>query len=461
MKPNHLLLLTVICAAFGIPPLAAQRGAEAPRVCAGQPALGMPEWARNAVIYEVNVRQYSDSGKLNAVTEDLPRLRELGVSVLWLMPVHPIGEHDRKGTLGSYYAVRDYRAINPEFGTAEDFRRFVDAAHAQGFRVIMDWVANHSAWDNPLSKEHPEYYVRDAKGAFTPPTGTDWSDVIQFDFGNPAVTDYHADAMAYWINEYKVDGFRCDFANGLPTASWEKIAARLRDARPDVFLLAEAELPQQQLKAFNASYSFSMLHTLNAVAQGRACVSHIDDTLARSRVLFPGGAALLYYTSNHDENSWSGSEFERLGGGARAFAALTFMLDGIPLIYNGQEAALEKRLEFFERDPIEWRKHPNAAFYRALCELKKTHPALRTGAPMRRLATTGNDSVYAILRESGGRRVLALLNLTARDTGAIDVHDPALAGAWRELFTGEAATFSAMEAFSLRSWEYRIFVSLE
>jgi cyclomaltodextrinase len=395
------------------------RASEEPQICADRPAVGVPDWIRTATIYEVNIRQYSASGNFAGVTADLPRLRDLGVAVLWLMPIQPIGEHSRKGPLGSPYAVRDYNAINPEFGTAADFRKLVDAAHAQGLRVILDWVGNHTAWDNPLTTQHPDYFVRDAKGSFVPPTGFDWTDVIQLDFSNSAVLDYEAAAMARWVADYGVDGFRCDFSTGVPTVFWNEVSARLRKLRPDLFLLAESELPQQQLHAFNASYGFEMMQTFNAVAQGRASVSHIDDTLARAHVRFPSGAGLLYYTSNHDENSWQGTEFERLGGGAAPLAVLSFVLDGIPLIYNGQEIGLDRRLAFFERDPITWgSNHPLTAFYRVLCGLKRTNPALSTGATMRRIPTTRNESIYAVLREAGGERVIALLNLTARDATA-------------------------------------------
>ena len=448
---------------------AAQVPVEKPRVCSGAPALGLPDWARNAIIYEVNTNQFSKSGKLNAVTDALPRLRELGVTVLWLMPVHPIGKLNRLGSGGSPYSVMDYRAINPDLGAAKDFRKLVDAAHAQGLRVIMDWVGNHSAWDNPLTKEHPDFYVRDAQGNFTQAHA--WRDVIQFDFNNHAVWDYQCDTMAFWVREYGVDGFRCDFANGLPTPAWDYITAKLRAQRPDLFMLAEAEQPQQQLKSFNASYSFAMMRAIKSIAKGGAPLSRIDDTLARERVMFPDGAAHLYYTSNHDVNA-EGADQERLGGGVEAFAVLTFALDGIPLIYNGQEAGLDRRLKSFQRDPITWRSDPKTAFYRALCELRQTHPAMRTGAPMRRLPTTANESLYAVMREAAdgsGRRVLALLNLTARDIKGASVHDPALAGAWKNLFGGkkekgkenrnDKTVFNTTETFDLKAWEYRVYVS--
>ena len=434
-------------------------GAEAPRICADQVALGQPDWVRSSVVYEINVRQYSESGTFAAVASDLPRLRALGVDVLWLMPIHPIGVENRKGALGSYYAVKDYYGINPEFGTAADFKRFVDAAHAQGFRVILDWVGNHTAWDHPLTREHPEYYLRDASGRFQPPAGFDWTDVIQLDLANPAVLEYQVAAMSYWIQNYGIDGFRCDFATGIPTPFWEALAARLRELRPDLFLLSESELPQHQLRAFNASYAFEMMHAINAVAQGRASASHIDEILARSRVRLPAGSALLYYTSNHDENSWQGTEFERLGGGTAPFAVLTFLLDGIPLIYNGQEIGLDRRLEFFVRDPIIWSENAELTdFYRTLCQLRRSHPALRTGASMRRLDTTRNDALYAILREAGPHRIVAFLNLTARDVSA-DVYDRALAGNWRDAFTGEPVVYASELTLPLRAWSWRVLVS--
>ncbi len=442
--------------AFAVGVLAA---AEPPQICSGQPALGQPDWVRQAVIYEINVRQYSADGSFAAVAADLPRIRDLGANVLWFMPIHPIGELNRKGSLGSYYAIKDYYGINPEFGTAADFKQLVDSAHAQGLRVILDWVGNHTAWDHPLTREHPDYYVRDHQGRFQPPTGFDWTDVIQLDFSNPAVLDYEYDAMAYWIQNYGIDGFRCDFATGVPTTFWNDLSARLRALRPDLFLLSESELPQHQLRAFNASYGFDMMHTINAVAQGRADVSRLDDTLARSRIRFPEGSALLYYTSNHDENSWQGTEFGRLGGGAAPFAVLTFVLDGIPLIYNGQEIGLDRRLEFFERDPIAWTPNVSlTSFYRTLAQLRCAHPALRTGAAMRRIPSTQNESIYALLREAGSQRVLAILNLTARDATA-DLHDPGLAGNWRDAFSGEAVAQTAHVPVALRAWAFRVLVS--
>jgi len=457
MKPRlPLVPPLLLCACL----VATLRGVEPLQVCGDQPALAAPEWIRHETIYEVNVRQFSAAGNFAGVEEQLPRLRQLGVGVLWLMPIYPIGVENRKGTLGSPYAVRDYYGVNPEFGTEADFARLVNAAHAQGFRLVLDWVPNHAAWDNPLVKEHPDFFVHDAQGRCVPPVDTDWTDVVQFDFKNPTVGDYETAAMIHWIQKFGIDGFRCDFAKGLPTAVWNEISARLRAVRPDLFLLAEADLPQEQLRAFDAAYSFGMMKVFTDVAAGGAGVSKIEDELVRTQVAFPRGAPLIRYTTNHDENSWAGTDLERLGGGVEAFAVMTFMLDGIPLIYNGQEAGLDRRLKFFEHDPIPWQPSPRADFYRTLCHLKHADPALATGAPMRRIATTVNGSVYALLREAGAHRVISFCNLTAKDV-TVDAVDPVLNGRWRDAFTGETITWQVPVSFPLPSWKYRVLVSAE
>jgi glycosidase len=325
---------------------------------------------------------------------------------------------------------------------------------------VLDWVGNHTAWDSPLAREHPDYYLRDAAGHFQPPTGFDWTDVIQLDFSNPAVLEMEYDAMAYWIRGFGVDGFRCDFATGVPTSFWDALTARLRELRPDLFMLAESELPQHQLRAFNTSYAFEMMHAFNDVAAGRAPVSRIDDTLARSRVELPDGGSLIYYTTNHDENSWQGTAFERLGGGANTFAVLSFVLDGIPLIYDGQEVGLNHRLKFFERDPIDWKPNPaQTAFYQKLCALRRSEPALATGAAMRRIPTTLNAALYAVLREQGEHRLVALLNLTGEAVKA-EAYDPALRGPWRDALTGEALELAGPLAVDLPAWGWRILVSV-
>jgi len=422
-------------------------------------AVGVPEWARGSTIYEINVRQYSASGKFAAVTADLPRLKSLGVDILWLMPIHPIGEQNRKGSLGSYYAAKDYMAVNPEFGTEKDFSDLVTAAHAQGLRVILDWVPNHVSPDNALTRTNPGFFWRDDKGDLTPPHGTDWTDVVQFDFDAPGLLDYQASVLLHWVKEFGVDGFRCDVAWGLPTPFWNEVTKRVRAVKPDAFFLAEAELPQHQVAAFNLSYGFDLHHAMNEVAQGKRSASGIDEAYAKIRAQFPHGGALMVFTSSHDENSWAGTEFDRMGAGYAPFAVLTFLLDGVPMIYNGQEVGLDRRLEFFERDPIVWPKdvHPTTKLYQVMTALRHANPALRTGAPMRRLDTTDNASFYVIERASGGKKVVGIFNLTARDAKA-DLFDPALAGEWRDAFTGETVKLEARVPLDMKGWRYRVLV---
>ncbi|NBD37606.1 MAG: alpha-amylase [Verrucomicrobia bacterium] len=420
-----------------------------------QPSTELPAWMRDEVVYEVNVRQYSEEGTFDALTADLGRLEALGVGTLWLMPIHPIGEENRKGPLGSYYAVKDYYGINPEFGTKEDFAEFVEAATARGMRIILDWVGNHTAWDNPLAEERPDFYLTDDNGRYQPPTGFDWTDVIQLDFENPEVLAYQIEAMRYWINEYGIDGFRCDYATGVPTSFWNEMSAALLATEPELFLLAEAEVPDHQLEAFHASYGWSVLAAFDAIAQGKAPASHLDDVLAKVRLQFPAGSDFLYMTSNHDVNSWEGTVFERLGGGAEVFAVLSYMLDGIPLLYNGQEAGMDKRLLFFERDPIDWRPHEFHGLYRRLNRLKSGHPALAVGAPSLRIPSTADGEVYALLREAEGRQLLFIGNLTPHDT-EVRLGSSELAGEWTDVFTGQRHELASSSLFSLRSWGYHV-----
>lgn len=432
---------------------------EKARPSAHHRAVGVPDWARGSTIYEINVRQFSASGQFAAVTADLPRLQALGVGILWLMPIHPIGELHRKGTLGSYYAAKDYMAVSPEFGTEQDLRDLVNGAHALGLRVILDWVPNHVSPDNPLTQTHPEFFWRDEKGNLTPPHGFDWTDVVQFDFDAPGLLDYQANVLLHWVKNFGIDGFRCDVAWGLPTPFWNEVTQRVRAAKPDVFFLAEAELPQQQVAAFNLSYGFDLHHAMNQVAQGRKSASGLDEAYAKIRAHFPRGGALMVFTSSHDENSWAGTEFDRLGAGYAPFAVLTFLLDGVPMIYNGQEIGLDRRLEFFERDPIVWPKaaHPTTKLYQVMTRLRREHPALHTGAPMRRLDTTDNATFYVVERAAGEKKAVGIFNLTAKDAKA-DLFDPALAGTWTDAFTGEGVTLDALVPLDLKGWRYRVLV---
>lgn len=420
--------------------------------------LQTPDWAFNQTIYEVNVRQFSQQGTFSAVEEALPRLKSMGVGIIWLMPIHPIGEVNRKGSLGSYYSVKDYFDVNPEFGTKEDFRSLVEAVHEHGMYLILDWVANHTAWDNPIASTNPEYFETNDEGSFIPPRGTDWDDVIQLDYSNPDVWDYMISALRYWVEEFNIDGYRADVADLVPTAFWDRARAEL-DALKPVFMLAEAETPEHHYKAFDMSYSWRMHHLFNSIARGEESVSKIDEYLQEDRELFPSNAFRMQFTSNHDENSWNGTVFERLGEAVKTFAVLAATMEGMPLLYNGQEAAMQKRLEFFEKDPIDWQNYAYEDFYTRLFVLKQSNDALLNGdrgGQMQRLETSANDSVYAFVRQKNEDKVLVILNLSPEQV-SVRISDELLAGTYTNVFTGVAVTYTSGVELVLEPWDYNVY----
>ncbi len=430
---------------------------EAPVPLGHKPSFGTPEWIKNQTIYEVNVRQYSEAGTFDAVADDFERIKDLGATVLWLMPIHPIGEVNRKGTLGSYYSIKDYKGINPEFGDKKDFRNFMKKAHKMGFKVILDWVANHSAWDNPLTKTNPEFYATDETGTFVPPFGFDWTDVIQFDFTHKPLWDYQLEAMAYWVEEFNVDGFRCDYATGVPTEFWDFLSENLLKLNPDLFLLAEAEVGNHQLDAFHASYGWQMHHALNEVWTDTADANKLSSVLSHYAVTFPEDATFLHMTSNHDENSWQGTVAERLGAFAKGAALLTFTLEGIPLIYNGQEAGMDKRLEFFERDPIEWKDHSFFEFYETLIDLRKEHPALHTGSDFERLPTSDDSNLFFHSRSAKGKQILVLVNTSDEAIEYAAVSD-SIDGNYKGWFTGKKYELDGVLEGKIEPFSYKVLV---
>ena len=415
-------------------------------------------WSVDATIYEVNVRQFSEEGTFKAVERALPELAELGVDILWLMPIHPIGEVNRKGSLGSYYAVKDYFGVNPEYGTEQDFRDLVAAAHDQGMKVILDWVANHTAWDNPVATSNPEFFVTDSTGSFTPPIGTDWTDVIQLDFSNPATHDYMMSALAYWVREFDVDGYRCDVAYKVPDEFWNRARKEL-DAIKPVFMLAEAEEPRHHDSAFDMSYSWMMHHMMNKVARGDTSAAAIGGLITEQANRYPGHAYRMQFTSNHDENSWQGTEFERLGDGVRAFAVVSYTIPGMPLIYNGQEYGNPKRLDFFEKDLVQRPDTSFFGFYKTLNELKSAHPALHNGAhggSFTLIPTSDDDRVLAYLREKDDSQVITIVNLSG-DPVMIQIKSENLTGRFKNVFAGTEGEMSRKQEFSLQPWEYVVY----
>ena len=337
------------------------------------------DW-NNAVIYEMNVRQYTPEGTFQAAQLQLPRLRQLGVDVIWLMPIYPIGEKERKGSLGSYYAIKDYCAVNPEFGTLEDFDNFLKEAHKRGFKVIIDWVANHTSPDAKWIEESPaDWYERDSLGNTI--VQYDWTDIAALNYDNKAVWQAQEDAMRFWM-ERGIDGFRCDMACEVPLEFWQEAITSLRAQWPDMYMLAEGENPDlHKLSGFNTSYAWELHHMLNSIARGEKGSEELLAYIEKDAAAVPKGATRLMFTSNHDENSWAGTEFERMGDAAKAMAVLTFTLPSSqPLVYTGQEMGWNKRFEFFEKDPIPaWEENEYTDFYRWIIGLRHENKALAHG----------------------------------------------------------------------------------
>lgn len=433
-----------------------------------------PEWSKDAVIYEVNVRQHTPQGTLKAFAKDLPRLAEMGVEIIWLMPVHPIGVEQRKGGMGSYYSVMDYRAVNPEFGDEEDLRDVCERAHVLGMRVILDWVANHSAWDNPWT-ENPAWYTLDSAGGFMPPVA-DWSDVIDLNYGNAEMRQAMIDAMKYWINECEVDGFRCDVASMVPTDFWNEATRQLREVNPELFMLAEAEVPEHHLQAFDMSYSWELMHIMNHIAMEEGLtdpalmaekgwhsdgmdLSSLDDYLAKEDTNFVDYAYRMTFTSNHDENSWNGTVFERYGPAHQLFATLAFTVQGMPLLYSGMEAPLRKRLAFFEKDSIDWNGYELQDFYSRLIRVNKEEEALWNGSfggDFKRIATADDDEIYAYSRTKGKSQVITVLNFSPEPRTI--TFKEAIAGEYPSIFNNQTLSVFTDGDMTLEPWGYQVFV---
>ena len=410
-------------------------------------------WSRTQTIYEVNVRQYTAEGTLRAFATHLPRLDSLGATTLWLMPIHPIGRQNRLGSLGSPYAVRDYRAVNPDLGTLADVKALVDSAHARGMHVLLDWVPNHTAWDNGLTSAHPDWYVRDSSGRFIAPPGTNWSDVIELDYARPELRRYMIDAMRFWVTETGIDGFRFDAAAMVPLDFWRQASADLLALRPDLFLLAEDGGTQWASAGLHASFGWSLYGfgggLLPGLARGTKSAYDLQSFVATEAATVPPNSYRLYFTSNHDENSWQGTPTELFGAAAPAFAVLTATLGGMPLVYGGQEAGLDRRLAFFDKDRIAWRAHPNTRLYERLLHLKARNAAMwngTAGGPVQRLASSNDSRVFAFAREKNGARVVVAVNLSSEPQratlGTGDLASPYV-GTYRDVLSGETLAESA------------------
>ena len=412
------------------------------------------DWTKDVVIYEVNLRQHTEEGTLRAFMEDLPRLKALGADVLWMMPVHPIGLKNRKGGLGSYYSVADYRGINPEFGSMEDFKAMLEKAHDLGIKVIIDWVANHTAWDHPWADAHPDFYSRDSVGNMIPPIGTDWSDVTQLNYENPELRAAMLSDMRFWIEEVGIDGFRCDVADWVPLDFWQAARKELETIKP-VFMLAESENPDHHIYAFDATYSWELFHIITEIGAGHRNALSLDSMFEKNATRFAPEDYRLNFITNHDENSWKETPEALFGEGQKAFAVLTFTLPGTGLLYSGQEANNTKMLAFFEKDPIEWGDYAHSDFYQQLTSLKHKNSALwngNFGAAMTRLETGKNDDVFAFQRADESSSLWVYINLSASPADILYGADLTEA---KDYFSGSAAKG---EGETLEGWGYRIYI---
>ena len=419
------------------------------------------DWSYSAVLYEMNVRQLTPEGTLRAAEEKLEFLRSMGIDAIWLMPIYPIGEEGRKGSLGSYYSIQDYCAVNPEFGTMEDFDSFINKAHALGMKVLLDWVANHTARDAKwLKTKSADWYEREADGTAKVPW--DWTDTAKLNYDNRDVWRGEIEAMRFWVEKHNIDGFRCDMAMLVPIEFWQQASAVLHAVKPDIFMLAEAEELNLFDKAFDMCYAWEIHHMMCDIAKGERRVWDLRNTMYTDRERYPNSAMKMMFTSNHDENSWSGSEFDRFGAAREAMTALTFVWEAaMPLIYTGQEVGYNHSFEFFERDYIpteKYRANEDTELYRKLIALKHSQPALQAGERGGRtieIENNAKDCLMTFVRELGDSRVVAIMNLSPYTIHA-DYNNGIYAGEYTNAITGEKVLLPVHLEQDIEPWGYTI-----
>ncbi len=446
----------------------------------------VPDWHKNAVIYEVNLRHFTTENTFKSFEAHIPRLKEMGIDILWFMPINPVSVKNRKGELGSPYSIGDYYKTNPEFGTMEDFKHMVKAIHDAGMYIIIDWVPNHTGWDNPWITEHPDWYTKDKDGNIIDPidynTGKSWgwTDVADLNYDNAEMRLGMIETLKFWVNETGIDGYRMDVAHGVPADFWVQCADSLYALKP-LYMLSEGEVPEiVNNGTFIADYGWEMHHLLNEIAktqganrkstaqlvqgnvvdgdkkeQAKKTALDIDALLAKKSKQYSKGYQ-MQFTSNHDENSWAGTEFARMGEGHKAFAVLTATFNGIPLLYAGQESAMDKQLEFFKKDSIPWGDYSYAGFYKALYGLKHRNQAIWNGTHGGSLVKipTGNDeNIYAFSREKDGDKVVVIINLSAQKQKATIGGDNAT-GVYTNIFTEEKQELKKDDVLELNAWDY-------
>ena len=415
---------------------------------------GHPAWIEQGNIYEVNTRQYTPEGTFKAFEKHLDRLKDMGVQTLWFMPVNPIGRKDRKGALGSYYAISDYKAINPEYGTMDDWKLLVKNAHAKGFKVIIDWVPNHTAADHPWITSHPEFYELDSV-THQPRSPFDWTDVRQLNFKNRQMQDSMIAALKFWITETDIDGYRCDHVEEFQKEFWNRCIPELRKLK-NIFLLSENNAPWVYDSGFDATYPWDAFNTMKLIAKGERPAFALDSVLWKVDSTYPKNAIRMYFTSNHDENSWNKADYATMPGASHApFAVLTQTIErSVPLIYSGQEEPFLDSVSFFYKDTIIFSKFSRSNFYKTLLNLRKNNPALAANAAFKKLATNNDAALYAFEREKNSDKVLVILNLS-KQAQQLTWKDQPSEKEWNNIFAGTKEPVD--KGFGIEPWGYAVY----
>lgn len=415
-----------------------------------------PSWILQGNVYEVNVRQYTPEGTFNAFSKHLNRLQKMGVQTLWFMPINPISKKDRKGTLGSYYAVADYTSVNPEYGTLADWKKLVKAIHAKGMKVIIDWVPNHTGADHYWLKTRPDFFVKDSTGQAA--TMFDWTDTRVLNYKNAEMQDSMIQAMKYWITATGIDGYRCDVAWNVPGSFWIQCTKALEKIKPDVFMLAEGMDAYLHRSGFDATYPWDFFHMMIKVAAGERPAFALDSVKAQYDTAYPSRAIEMHFTSNHDENSWNKADYGVFPGAVHApFAVLTqTYARSVPLIYSGQEEPVLRPLSFFEKDPITFKKYSRAGFYTKLLQLRKNNPALAADAAFSKVKVGNPAALYAYTRKKGKNQVLVILNLSAKEQ-TVTIKDATLHGNALNWFGGNQEMLSD-KRWQMEPWGYAVYV---
>ena len=414
-------------------------------------------------IYEVNLRQYTNEGTIAAFMTHLPRLKKMGVDILWFMPMHPISVEKRKQGLGSYYSVADYKGLNPEYGTMDDFDQMVKKIHELGMYIIIDWVPNHTGWDHPWIKAHPDWYTQDKDGNIIDPidpgTGVSWgwTDVADLNYDNMDMRKEMISDMAFWIKKRDIDGFRVDVAHSIPNEFHKNMIAELRKIKP-VIMLAESDKAENINEAgYDMDYGWPFHHLMNRIAKGEDNAKDIDEYLVEDKAKYKRGYH-LHFITNHDENTWSGTEFERMGDAHRVMAILAFTFDGIPLIYSGQEAGSRKRLRFFEKDTLNWDKLVYEDFYSSLLRMKKENQALwngKAGGDLTKILTNNDENIYAFTRKKNNDQVVVILNLSKRPQEVV-LEGEAFLGTYNNVFGNGTMSLQKEMKITLNAWDFLV-----